>query len=194
MNIKIYVLFKRFFDLILSSVLILLLFFLILLISITIKLTSYGNVIYWSERIGRDEKPFLMPKFRTMKRDTPAVATHLLGNIDQHLTLPGKVLRKTSLDELPQLYSIFKGDMSFVGPRPALYNQDDLISLRREKNVHLLLPGLTGWAQINGRDSLPIIRKVELDAEYLENKSFLFDLQIIFLTIFKTLLVKDISH
>ena len=135
-----------------------------------------------------------MPKFRTMKRDTPAVATHLLGNIDQHLTLPGKVLRKTSLDELPQLYSIFKGDMSFVGPRPALYNQDDLISLRREKNVHLLLPGLTGWAQINGRDSLPIIRKVELDAEYLENKSFLFDLQIIFLTIFKTLLVKDISH
>jgi len=194
MYIKNTVLFKRFFDLILSSALILLLSALILLISVIIKFTSSGNIIYWSERIGRYEKPFLMPKFRTMKRDTPAVATHLLGDIEQHLTLPGKFLRKTSLDELPQLYSIFKGDMSFVGPRPALYNQDDLILLRRKKNVHLLIPGLTGLAQINGRDNLPIIRKVELDAEYLENKSFLLDLKIIFLTIFKTLMVQDISH
>lgn len=194
MYIKNTVLFKRFFDLILSSALILLLSALILLISVIIKFTSSGNIIYWSERIGRHEKPFLMPKFRTMKRDTPAVATHLLGDIEQHLTLPGKFLRKTSLDELPQLYSIFKGDMSFVGPRPALYNQDDLILLRRKKNVHLLIPGLTGLAQINGRDNLPIIRKVELDAEYLENKSFLLDLKIIFLTIFKTLMVQDISH
>ena len=135
-----------------------------------------------------------MPKFRTMKEDTPAVATHLLGKIDDHLTSFGSLLRKTSLDELPQLYSIFKGDMSFVGPRPALYNQEDLISLRRSRGVHILIPGLTGWAQINGRDSLPIIQKVELDAEYLQKESLLFDLKIIFRTLFKTLLVKDISH
>ena len=113
-----------------------------------------------------------MPKFRTMKEDTPAVATYLLGNIDDHLTSFGSLLRKTSLDELPQLYSIFKGDMSFVGPRPALYNQEDLISLRRSRGVHILIPGLTGWAQINGRDSLPIIQKVELDAEYLQRNRF----------------------
>ena len=129
-----------------------------------------------------------------MKEDTPAVATHLLGNIEDHLTSFGSLLRKTSLDELPQLYSIFKGDMSFVGPRPALYNQEDLISLRRSRGVHILIPGLTGWAQINGRDSLPIIQKVELDAEYLQKESLLFDLKIIFRTLFKTLLVKDISH
>tara|TARA_B100001109_G_C18689388_1_gene392599 strand:- start:299 stop:688 length:390 start_codon:yes stop_codon:yes gene_type:complete len=129
-----------------------------------------------------------------MKEDTPAVATHLLGDIDDHLTSFGKLLRKTSLDEIPQLYSIFKGDMSFVGPRPALYNQDDLISLRRDRGINILVPGLTGWAQINGRDSLPINQKVELDAEYQLRESFLFDLQIIFRTIFKTILFKDISH
>ncbi len=166
----------------------------ILIIFFTIKITSSGSAVYWSKRIGKDESIFLMPKFRTMKEDTPAVATHLLGNIEDHLTSFGSLLRKTSLDELPQLYSIFKGDMSFVGPRPALYNQEDLISLRRSRGVHILIPGLTGWAQINGRDSLPIIQKVELDAEYLQKESLLFDLKIIFRTLFKTLLVKDISH
>ena len=185
---------KRLFDIFFSILLAMLFIFPVIIIAIFVSITSKGPVIYWSNRVGKHNKIFRMPKFRTMKRDTPAVATHLLGDIEQHLTLPGKFLRKTSLDELPQLYSIFKGDMSFVGPRPALYNQDDLILLRRKKNVHLLIPGLTGLAQINGRDNLPIIRKVELDAEYLENKSFLLDLKIIFLTIFKTLMVQDISH
>jgi O-antigen biosynthesis protein WbqP len=185
---------KRSFDIFFSSFLGLFLFVPVLIIFFTIKITSSGSAVYWSKRIGKDENIFLMPKFRTMKEDTPAVATHLLGNIDDHLTSFGSLLRKTSLDELPQLYSIFKGDMSFVGPRPALYNQEDLISLRRSRGVHILIPGLTGWAQINGRDSLPIIQKVELDAEYLQKESLLFDLKIIFRTLFKTLLVKDISH
>ena len=185
---------KRVFDIFFSSFLGLFLFIPVVIICFIIKIQSSGPAFYWSIRIGKDENKFSMPKFRTMKEDTPAVATHLLGNIEDHLTSFGKLLRKTSLDEIPQLYSIFKGDMSFVGPRPALYNQDDLISLRRGRGVNSLIPGLTGWAQINGRDSLPIIQKVELDAEYLQRESFLFDLQIIFKTLFKTLLVKDISH
>tara|TARA_B100001758_G_C18293844_1_gene548514 strand:+ start:77 stop:661 length:585 start_codon:yes stop_codon:yes gene_type:complete len=185
---------KRSFDIFFSSFLGLFLFIPVIVICFIIKITSSGPALYWSIRIGKDEHKFSMPKFRTMKEDTPAVATHLLGNIEDHLTSFGRLLRKTSLDEVPQLYSIFKGDMSFVGPRPALYNQDDLISLRRSKGVNSLMPGLTGWAQINGRDSLPIIQKVELDTEYLQRESFLFDIQIIFKTLFKTLLVKDISH
>ena len=185
---------KRSFDIFFSTFLGLFLFIPVLVIFITIKITSSGPAVYWSIRIGKDENTFSMPKFRTMRKDTPAVATHLLGNIDDHLTSFGSLLRKTSLDELPQLYSIFKGDMSFVGPRPALYNQDDLIALRRSRGVNILMPGLTGWAQINGRDNLPIIQKVELDAEYLLRESFLFDLQIIFRTLSNTLLIKDISH
>tara|TARA_B100000965_G_scaffold360472_1_gene341219 strand:+ start:498 stop:1082 length:585 start_codon:yes stop_codon:yes gene_type:complete len=185
---------KRSFDIFFSSFLGLFLFVPVVAICFIIKITSSGPALYWSIRIGKDEHKFSMPKFRTMKEDTPAVATHLLGNIEDHLTSFGRLLRKTSLDEVPQLYSIFKGDMSFVGPRPALYNQDDLISLRRSTGVNSLMPGLTGWAQINGRDSLPIIQKVELDTEYLQRESFLFDIQIIFKTLFKTLLVKDISH
>ena len=185
---------KRSFDIFFSTFLGLFLFIPVLVIFITIKITSSGPAVYWSIRIGKDENTFSMPKFRTMRKDTPAVATHLLGNIDDHLTSFGSLLRKTSLDELPQLYSIFKGDMSFVGPRPALYNQDDLIALRRSRGVNILMPGLTGWAQINGRDNLPIIQKVELDTEYLLRESFLFDLQIIFRTLSKTLLIKDISH
>lgn len=185
---------KRSFDIFSSSFLGLFLFIPVLIIFLAIKITSSGPAVYWSIRIGKDEKKFSMPKFRTMKEDTPAVATHLLGNIGDHLTPLGSLLRKTSLDEVPQLYSIFKGDMSFVGPRPALYNQDDLISLRRSRGINVLIPGLTGWAQINGRDSLPIPKKVDLDAEYLQKESFLLDLQIIFRTLIKILLVKDISH
>ena len=185
---------KRSFDIFFSSFLGLFLFIPFVIICLIIKITSSGPVFYWSTRIGKDEHKFSMPKFRTMKEDTPAVATHLLGNIEDHLTSFGRLLRKTSLDEVPQLYSIFKGDMSFVGPRPALYNQDDLISLRRSRGINVLIPGLTGWAQINGRDSLPIPKKVDLDAEYLQKESFLLDLQIIFRTLFKILLVKDISH
>jgi len=185
---------KRPFDIILSSVLIIILIIPMLFIGFIIKLSSSGSILYWSKRVGINETFFLMPKFRTMKKDTPAVATHLLGDIDDRLTFFGKILRKTSLDELPQLFTILKGDMSFVGPRPALYNQDDLITLRREYGIHKLMPGLTGWAQINGRDSLPIAKKVNFEAEYLDKKSFLFDIKIIFLTFLKAILIKDISH
>lgn len=150
-------------------------------------------VLYWSDRVGKDNKIFKMPKFRTMKRDTPQVATHLLDG--KKFLIPfGGLLRKLSLDETPQLWSILKGDMSFVGPRPALFNQEDLISLRTKVGVNQLVPGLTGWAQINGRDELPIPVKVEFDREYLEKRSFLFDVKIIFLTIFKVLAVKGVSH
>lgn len=164
------------------------------LVALLVKLTSKGSVLYWSDRVGRDNRLFKMPKFRTMRADTPAVATHLLGNPAQFLTPIGSFLRKTSLDELPQLWSILKGDMSFVGPRPALFNQDDLIALRTQYGVDKLLPGLTGWAQVNGRDELPIPEKVQFDVEYLHRQSLLFDIKIILLTVLKVLRKDGVQH
>lgn len=164
------------------------------LVALLVKLTSPGPALYWSDRVGRMNTIFKMPKFRTMRIDTPAVATHLLGDPDRWLTPIGNFLRKTSLDELPQLWSILSGEMSIVGPRPALFNQDDLIALRTEKGVHRLTPGLTGWAQINGRDELPIPVKVEFDFYYLENRSFLLDLRIIFKTVVKVVRGEGVSH
>ena len=155
------------------------------LVALLVKLTSRGPVLYWSDRVGRNNAIFKMPKFRTMRIDTPAVATHLLEDPDRWLTPIGRFLRKSSIDELPQLLCILTGDMSIVGPRPALFNQDDLIELRTAKGIHLLIPGLTGWAQINGRDELSIPAKVEFDEYYLRHKSFLLDLKIIFLTVIK---------
>jgi len=166
----------------------------ILLVALLVRITSVGPVIYWSDRVGRNNKIFKMPKFRTMRVDTPAVATHLLDNPDQFLTPVGSFLRKSSLDELPQLWSILHGDMSFVGPRPALFNQDDLIALRTAYGVHQLVPGLTGWAQVNGRDELPIPEKVKLDAEYMQQQSFLTDIKIIFLTFVKVLRSEGVQH
>jgi O-antigen biosynthesis protein WbqP len=165
-----------------------------LLVVITVKLTSSGPVLYWSERVGRNNRIFKMPKFRSMRIDTPAVATHLLQDPSQWLTPIGSFLRKSSLDELPQLWSILKGDMSFVGPRPALFNQEDLVALRAEKGVHRLVPGLTGWAQVNGRDELPIPQKVQLDTEYLQRRSFLFDLKILWMTAIKVLVRDGVIH
>lgn len=163
-------------------------------IAVLVRVTSPGPALYWSSRIGKGNKIFMMPKFRSMRVDTPAVATHLLQNPDQWLTPIGSFLRKTSLDELPQLWSIVKGDMSFVGPRPALFNQDDLINLRTKKGVHELSPGLTGWAQINGRDELPIPQKVQLDAEYLQRQSFAFDIKILWMTVLKVLSRDGVCH
>jgi O-antigen biosynthesis protein WbqP len=164
------------------------------LLAVLVILTSPGPALYWSERIGRHNRGFKMPKFRSMRIDTPAVATHLLDNPEQWLTPIGSFLRRSSLDELPQLWSIFKGDMSFVGPRPALFNQDDLIALRTDAGIHELLPGLTGWAQVNGRDELPIPEKVKIDAEYLQKRSFGFDLWILWLTLLKVLRRDGVSH
>ncbi len=163
-------------------------------IVIATKLTSIGPILYWSSRVGRNNELFKMPKFRTMRVGTPAVATHLLEDPGQHLTPIGSFLRKTSLDELPQLWSILKGDMSFVGPRPALFNQDDLIALRTQYGVHKLVPGLTGWAQINGRDELPIPEKVALDVEYLHHRSFWFDMKILVLTVIKVIKRDNVTH
>jgi O-antigen biosynthesis protein WbqP len=174
-----------------SSILLLPVF---IIITLAIRITSPGPTLYWSERIGRHNRLFKMPKFRSMRINTPAVATHLLDNPNQWLTPIGSFLRKTSLDELPQLWSIFKGDMSFVGPRPALFNQDDLIKLRTEKGVHEVLPGLTGWAQVNGRDEIPIPQKVQLDAEYLHRQSFFFDLKILWMTALKVFNRDGVSH
>jgi O-antigen biosynthesis protein WbqP len=185
---------KRLFDITWSLCLLVLLVFPMLLIALVVKLTSKGPVLYWSERVGRHNRIFSMPKFRTMRSDTPAVATHLLGDPDLYLTPVGKFLRKSSLDELPQLYSILRGDMTFVGPRPALFNQDDLVALRTEKGVHQLTPGLTGWAQINGRDELPIPVKVDFDAYYLRNRSLLLDLNILLLTFYKVLRREGVQH
>ena len=185
---------KRFFDLCLSLFALLFLLLPILLVALLVRITSVGPVIYWSDRVGRNNKIFKMPKFRTMRVDTPAVATHLLDNPDQFLTPVGSFLRKSSLDELPQLWSILHGDMSFVGPRPALFNQDDLIALRTAYGVHQLVPGLTGWAQVNGRDELPIPEKVKLDAEYMQQQSFLTDIKIIFLTFVKVLRSEGVQH
>ena len=185
---------KRLFDITCSLLALLVLTLPMLLTALLVRLTSPGPVLYWSNRVGRNNTIFKMPKFRTMRTDTPAVATHLLANPDQWLTPIGKFLRKSSLDELPQLFSIFTGGMSIVGPRPALFNQDDLIALRTEKNVHHLTPGLTGWAQINGRDELPILVKVEFDVWYLENRSFLLDMRIIVLTLVKVLKKEGVAH
>ena len=185
---------KRLFDITCSLLAIIVLSLPMLLTALLVRLSSPGPVLYWSDRVGCDNLIFKMPKFRTMRTDTPAVATHLLDNPDQWLTPIGKFLRKSSLDELPQLFSIFTGGMSIVGPRPALFNQDDLIALRTEKGVHHLTPGLTGWAQINGRDELPIPVKVEFDVWYLENRSFLLDIRIIVLTLVKVLKKEGVAH
>jgi O-antigen biosynthesis protein WbqP len=165
-----------------------------LIISVFVKVTSKGQVFYWSDRVGRDNEIFKMPKFRTMRVNTPAVATHLMRNPAIYLTPIGSFLRKFSLDELPQLYSILKGDMSFVGPRPALYNQDDLIDFRTGKGIHKLIPGITGWAQVNGRDELPIPVKVEFDEYYLKNRSFIFDLKILWMTFVKVVRREGVTH
>jgi len=185
---------KRIFDLIIAVLPLIILLIPILLISVLVRLTSRGPALYWSDRVGVDNKIFKMPKFRTMRIETPAVATHLLSNPDEYLTPIGSFLRKLSLDELPQLWSVLKGDMSFVGPRPALFNQDDLVTLRTEKGVHQLIPGITGWAQINGRDDLPIPAKVEYDEYYLKNRSFLFDLKILWLTFYKVIKTEGVNH
>jgi len=161
---------------------------------VLIRMTSPGPALYWSERVGRGNRIFRMPKFRSMRVDTPAVATHLLKDPDAYLTTVGKFLRKTSLDELPQLWSILMGDMSVVGPRPALFNQDDLIALRTAQGIHVLVPGLTGWAQVNGRDDLPIREKVAYDVEYLKLRSFAFDLSIIWKTVIQVLSSRGVSH
>ena len=185
---------KRLFDLLMALVAGVLLLVPVVLIAILVRVTSNGPALYWSSRVGRNNKLFKMPKFRSMRVGTPAVATHLLADAQSHLTPIGAFLRKSSLDELPQLWSILVGDMSIVGPRPALFNQYDLIELRTAAGVHTLVPGLTGWAQINGRDELPIVQKVALDVEYLRRKSFTFDLQIIMFTVVKVIRKDGIVH
>lgn len=185
---------KRLFDLILSLMLSVVLVLPILVIASLIRLNSRGPAIYWSARVGYDNRIFQMPKFRSMRTDTPAVATHLLEQPEQYVTPIGRFLRKSSLDELPQLWSILLGDMSFVGPRPALFNQYDLIELRTKQGVHKLVPGLTGWAQVNGRDELPIPQKVQFDAEYLQRRSFWFDLKIMTMTAWRVLRRVGVSH
>ncbi len=185
---------KRLFDLCLALLALVFLLLPILVAALMVRVTSTGPVLYFSDRVGRFNRIFKMPKFRTMRVDTPAVATHLLSNPVQFLTPIGSFLRKSSLDELPQLLSIIRGNMSFVGPRPALFNQDDLVALRTHYGVDKLVPGLTGWAQINGRDELPIPEKVKLDVDYMNNQSFLFDLKIILLTFLKVLRRDGIQH
>lgn len=185
---------KRVFDLVLATILLPIFFLPILIVAGLVKMTSPGPILYWSDRVGLNNHIFRMPKFRSMQIGSPIVATHLLSNPDQFLTGIGGFLRKSSLDELPQLWSIFKGDMSFVGPRPALFNQDDLIGARTELGIHQIRPGITGWAQVNGRDEIAIPEKVALDHEYLLRQSFWFDIQIIGLTIMKVLSREDVSH
>jgi O-antigen biosynthesis protein WbqP len=185
---------KRFFDLILCLFACVVLLLPVLLVAMAVRLTSKGPALYWSDRVGRNNVIFKMPKFRSMRVGTPAVATHLLADARSHLTPIGSFLRKSSLDELPQLWSILAGDMSFVGPRPALFNQQDLIALRTEQGVHTLVPGLTGWAQVNGRDELPIPEKVKLDVAYLQRQSLWFDIRILWLTFVKVLRRDGVSH
>lgn len=185
---------KRIFDLLLAVVAVAVLAVPILLVAVLVRLTSAGPVLYWSHRVGRQNEIFRMPKFRSMRVGTPAVATHLLADPKSHLTPIGSFLRKSSLDELPQLWSILKGDMTFVGPRPALFNQEDLIALRTEQGVHDLLPGLTGWAQVNGRDELPIPQKVALDVEYLRARSLWFDIRILWMTFVKVIRRDGVIH
>lgn len=185
---------KRIFDFFLAASAAVFLAIPLLLTFMAIRLTSPGPALYWSDRVGRNNAIFKMPKFRSMLVGTPAVATHLLANPQAHLTPIGSFLRKSSLDELPQLWSILVGDMSFVGPRPALFNQYDLIELRTKKGVHTLVPGLTGWAQVNGRDELPIPQKVDLDADYLKLQSFWFDIKILWMTFLKVIQRDGVSH
>ena len=185
---------KRLFDLLLALCAVLILLLPVVLVAFAVRLTSKGPALYWSDRIGRDNVTFKMPKFRSMWVGTPAMATHLLTDTRSHLTPIGSFLRKTSLDELPQLWSILAGDMSFVGPRPALFNQQDLVALRTEQGVHTLVPGLTGWAQVNGRDELPIPEKVKLDVIYLQRQSLWFDTHILWLTFVKVLKRDGVSH
>ena len=185
---------KRIFDLVLGALATLVLLLPVLLVAIAVRMTSKGPALYWSDRIGRNNTIFKMPKFRSMQVGTPAVATHLLSKPDTYLTPIGSFLRKSSLDELPQLWSILAGDMSFVGPRPALFNQHDLIELRTQQGVHALVPGLTGWAQVNGRDELPIPDKVKLDVEYLQLQSLWFDIRILWLTFVKVMRRDGVSH
>jgi O-antigen biosynthesis protein WbqP len=185
---------KRLFDISLSIICLVCFFPLMCLLVILISLNTKVEVFYWSSRVGRDNIIFQMPKFRTMNPTAPSIATHLLKNPDFYMTPLGPFLRRTSLDELPQIWSILIGHMSFVGPRPALYNQDDLIKLRSINNIHTLLPGLTGFAQISGRDELSIIEKVKMDKFYLDNKSFYFDLKIIIITFFKVIAINGVHH
>ena len=185
---------KRLFDLVLVVVLFVLLSMPMLFVAIAVIMSSRGRVLYWSDRIGTGNVVFKMPKFRSMRMETPDVATHKMTNPSEFLTPIGSFLRRNSLDELPQLFSIFKGDMSFVGPRPALFNQYDLIALRTKKGVDRLIPGLTGWAQVNGRDELPIPEKVALDVEYMERQSFLFDMKILRLSVLKVFRRDGVSH
>ena len=185
---------KQIFDLLLGILILTLLVIPILLIFIAVRLTSKGSALYWSDRVGKNNEIFKMPKFRSMLTDTPTVATHLLDNPDVYLSPIGDFLRRSSLDEFPQLFSVLRGDMSFVGPRPALYNQDDLIALRTEKGVDKLLPGITGWAQVNGRDELSIPDKVALDVEYLNRQSFWFDIKILWMTFLKVVKRDGVSH
>ncbi|ART56096.1 UDP-phosphate galactose phosphotransferase [Acidovorax carolinensis] len=185
---------KRLFDLVLTLCAAVALAFPVAVVAVAVRLTSPGPALYWSDRVGRHNKIFRMPKFRSMRVGTPAVATHLLADAKSHLTPIGSFLRKSSLDELPQLWSILVGDMSFVGPRPALFNQHDLIALRTQHGVHALVPGLTGWAQVNGRDELPIPDKVKLDVEYLQRQSLWFDIRILWLTFVKVLRRDGVSH
>ena len=185
---------NRVFDLVVGLSALVMLVVPIVMVAILVKLTSKGSVLYWSDRVGRKKKIFRMPKFRTMRMDTPEMATHLMKTPVTYLSPIGGFLRRSSLDELPQLWSILKGDMSFVGPRPALFNQDDLIALRTEKGVDKLVPGLTGWAQVNGRDELPIPEKIALDMEYMERQSFWFDLKILWMTLLKVLRRDGINH
>ena len=185
---------KRVSDIFLGCLAALILFAPMLLVAMAVRLTSKGSALYWSDRVGRNNVPFKMPKFRSMRVGTPAVATHLLADARSHLTPIGSFLRKSSLDELPQLWSILAGDMSLVGPRPALFNQQDLIALRTEQGVHTLVPGLTGWAQVNGRDELPIPEKVKLDVVYLQRQSLCFDIRILWLTFAKVFSLDGVSH
>lgn len=185
---------KRLFDLFTGIVLFVLLVIPILLIMIAVRLTSKGPSLYWSDRIGKNNKTFKMPKFRSMLVGTPVVATHILDNPDSHLSPIGSFLRSTSLDELPQLFSVLKGDMSFVGPRPALFNQDDLIVSRKEKGIDKLLPGITGWAQVNGRDILSVTDKIDLDEVYMHRQSFWFDMKILWMTFLKVVKRDGVSH
>lgn len=185
---------KRVFDICLGCLAALLLFVPVLMVAIAVRLTSKGPALYWSDRVGRNNMIFKMPKFRSMRVGTPAMATHLLADARSHLTPIGSFLRTSSLDELPQLWCILAGDMSFVGPRPALFNQQDLIALRKEQGVHTLVPGLTGWAQVNGRDDLSISQKVALDAEYLQRQGLWFDIKILWHTFLKVLQRDGVSH
>jgi len=185
---------KRLFDLALACVATLVLAIPVAVVAVAVRLTSPGPALYWSDRVGRNNKIFKMPKFRSMHVGTPTVATHLLTNAETYLTPIGSFLRRSSLDELPQLWNILRGDMSFVGPRPALFNQKELIAMRTQVDVHELLPGLTGWAQVNGRDELPIPQKVKLDAEYKARQSLWFDLRILWLTFVKVLRREGVTH